>query len=271
MSTAPTGYQTPKTDWKAGDDAPVASGFNRIESNINAIETGSRTLNDGLASPANSGTLRQILSWFAGRLKAITGKSNWYTAPTKTLEDVNTHISATTPHTGVLDLAGTRTMTGNLTLKNADPTNDNHAARKKYVDEIAVEAEQVSFVLGTHAVPQGDFHYDIPYTTPHKRFAIVYVRFHSDYGHSKPDGRFSAIAVPDETFKFGIGRMHNYNSELWLAPLTGPDSVLFFYQDSAIMSIVSCWLDTTNSNIRVTIHNYSTYNMTSTQITAWVY
>lgn len=46
---------------------------------------GSRTVNQALASPANAGTLTQLLSWLAGRIKAITGATNWFDAPAATL------------------------------------------------------------------------------------------------------------------------------------------------------------------------------------------
>ncbi len=49
---------------------------------------GDRTLTDTIAAPAvNVGTLSTILSWFANRIKAITGKADWKTAPRTTLEN----------------------------------------------------------------------------------------------------------------------------------------------------------------------------------------
>jgi hypothetical protein len=51
---------------------------------------GSRTVNQALASPANAGTITQLLSWLAGRIKAITGATNWYDAPAITLAAINT-------------------------------------------------------------------------------------------------------------------------------------------------------------------------------------
>ncbi|MGB9903033.1 MAG: hypothetical protein ACPLQO_00005, partial [Desulfotomaculales bacterium] len=48
------------------------------------------------------GKLVQWVSWFANRIKAITGKTNWYDAPTKSLEqlnnDVNAHLADNTKH-----------------------------------------------------------------------------------------------------------------------------------------------------------------------------
>lgn len=99
MGTAPNGYNTPKTNWAAGN-IPAASDFNRIEMNIQAVEEGQRTIDQAQTPASNAGSLRQFLDWFANRIKAITGKTNWYDAPSKTLEDLNTHINAAAPHSG---------------------------------------------------------------------------------------------------------------------------------------------------------------------------
>lgn len=52
------------------------------------------TISDALATPASVGTATQLLGWMAGRLKAITGKTSWLTAPVITLEAANTAINA---------------------------------------------------------------------------------------------------------------------------------------------------------------------------------
>lgn len=94
MSTAPSGWQTPKTNWLTSD--PIAVGdLNRAEANSAAIETGSRTLDQALAAPANIGNLRQVLSWFAGRIRAITGAANWHDAPATNLAVLHTHRTRT--------------------------------------------------------------------------------------------------------------------------------------------------------------------------------
>jgi len=98
MGTAPNGYNTPKTNWQA-NNVPLASDFNRIEGNIQAIEENLRTIDPAQVPTSNQGSLRQLLDWFANRIKAITGKTNWYDAPSKTLEDLNAHINNTNnPH-----------------------------------------------------------------------------------------------------------------------------------------------------------------------------
>lgn len=84
MSTPPSGWQEPKKDWKAGDVVSSAD-FRRIEENIEAIELGPRGLDPTQAPTGNVGSLRQMLDWFANRIKAITGASNWYDNPVKSL------------------------------------------------------------------------------------------------------------------------------------------------------------------------------------------
>src|SRR5690606_27085553 len=78
------GWQNPKTNW-ASANVPLPTDFNRIESNLQAIELGQRTLDPSQAPSGNTGSLRQILDWFANRIRAITGATNWYDSPIITL------------------------------------------------------------------------------------------------------------------------------------------------------------------------------------------
>lgn len=95
MSGAPTGWQAPRTNWTS--DHPVQHhDLNRMEGNTLAAEEGNRTLDQALVAPANVGTLRQLLSWLAGRIRAITGAANWWEAPATTLAAANNHINSTT-------------------------------------------------------------------------------------------------------------------------------------------------------------------------------
>jgi len=120
---APSGYQTPKTNWAAGN-VPAASDFNRIEGNIQAVEEGSRTIDPAQAPSSNSGTLRQLLDWFANRIKAILGTTNWYDTPPATLQDAKDHFNNTSnPHnvtaaqTGALvSIDGVSNAGGNVDL-----------------------------------------------------------------------------------------------------------------------------------------------------------
>ncbi|HWO57697.1 MAG TPA: tail fiber domain-containing protein [bacterium] len=60
---------------------------------------GNRTADPSLVPTGNTGTLTSFLSWFANRVKAVTGTTNWYDAPPTTLAATNTHINATNnPH-----------------------------------------------------------------------------------------------------------------------------------------------------------------------------
>jgi len=68
------------------------------ESEITDAKIGNRTIDQGIATAvSNTGTLTQLFSFLAKIIKGITGKTNWYDAPTKTLEQVNTDLSS---HTG---------------------------------------------------------------------------------------------------------------------------------------------------------------------------
>ncbi|MBT9177508.1 MAG: hypothetical protein DDT20_01842 [Firmicutes bacterium] len=113
MSGAPTGWQDPRTTWLASHPITTTD-LNRIEGNTLATELGNRTLDQALPAPANTGTLRQILSWFAGRIRAITGATNWWDVPATTLAAASTHHGAVAPHTGHVLRTGD-TMTGTLT------------------------------------------------------------------------------------------------------------------------------------------------------------
>lgn len=53
----------------------------------------SLTVSQSTAPTGNTGTISSILGYLANRIKAITGKTNWYDTPSKTLEDVSTHIA----------------------------------------------------------------------------------------------------------------------------------------------------------------------------------
>lgn len=117
-----TGWQDPKTDWKAAD-RPTADDLNRIEANTQAIEIGARAVSDTTAPTGSAGSLRQLIGWILNRLKAITGKAAWHTAPAITLESASTKITA---------LEGSRvekagdTMTGALIAQ----TNTNYTTRQ---------------------------------------------------------------------------------------------------------------------------------------------
>jgi hypothetical protein len=143
MST-PQGWQTPKTNWDSKDPVGV-SDLNRMEGNPLAIETGDRTLDPAQAPSSNTGTLRQILSWFANRLKAITGAANWYDAPVTTLAATKSHMDATSVHGATSSATANRIIIRDSAgrAKVAAPSASDDIARKAEVDA-------VSSALNTH-------------------------------------------------------------------------------------------------------------------------
>lgn len=97
--TAPTGWQNPKTSYTA-EDVLTPEQFERIEGNAYATELGARTIDPSQSPTGVIGTLRQLLDWFANRIRAILGTTNWYDAPPTTLTAAKSHIDAAAPHSG---------------------------------------------------------------------------------------------------------------------------------------------------------------------------
>jgi len=87
------------------------------------------------ASPG-SGTLSQILSWMANRIKTITGKTNWWDAPPTTLQAAKNHIDAAAPHSGHETPSGAQAK-ADTALNSA----------KQYTDQ---EVAEVSQALDAH-------------------------------------------------------------------------------------------------------------------------
>jgi hypothetical protein len=130
MSTAPSGFQTPKNNWQPAD-VVQASDLNRIEGNINAIEQGSRTIDPSQAPTGVAGNLRNFLDWFANRIRAITGTTNWYDAPPATLSSLNTSLSSHKSATPIDHPDGSVTLAklAASTMTSAGGTEPNRLAR----------------------------------------------------------------------------------------------------------------------------------------------
>ena len=57
--------------------------WDKLETELNP------TINQDIIPTQNVGKLSEIVSWVTNRIKAITGKANWYDSPTKSLEQLN--------------------------------------------------------------------------------------------------------------------------------------------------------------------------------------
>ena len=104
---------------------------------VNDAAIGSRTPNQSQA-PASpgTGTLTQLISWLANRIKATTGKTNWWDAPPTTLQAAKNHIDAAAPHSGHETPSGAQEK-ANAALNSA----------KQYTDQ---EVAEVSQALDAH-------------------------------------------------------------------------------------------------------------------------
>lgn len=72
-----------------------------INANMDTIDAVLKPTADPAQVPSGLvGKLNEWISWITNRIKAITGKTNWYDAPDTTLAAAKTHIDATAPHSG---------------------------------------------------------------------------------------------------------------------------------------------------------------------------
>ncbi len=89
---------------KGNADALVAHSANAVldhpDGSVTDTKIGNRTADQTQAPIGSTGTLTQLLSWVVNRIKAITGKTNWYDAPDTTLAAAKNHIDAAAPHSG---------------------------------------------------------------------------------------------------------------------------------------------------------------------------
>lgn len=109
--------------------------------NAQIVDTALTPTADPTKVPASNGAFKLIdwVSYLTNRIKAITGKANWYDVPSKTLEDVNTHISDTTAAHGATSAATAskiiiRDAAGRA--KVAAPSAADDIARKDTVDAV---------------------------------------------------------------------------------------------------------------------------------------
>ncbi len=75
---------------------------NDFNSNTDIIDTALTPTASPNQVPVSNGPgkLTQWVSWIANRIKAITGKTNWYEAPDITLAQTRDHVDAANPHPG---------------------------------------------------------------------------------------------------------------------------------------------------------------------------
>ena len=139
MGTAPNGWQTPKTDWQAGD-VPSKDDFNRIEANTQELQ-------DVKAEKAD--------------LTSHTGASSPHSGHA-TVTALNTHTGATSAHNATSAATANRIMMRDAygRAKVAKPVAGDDVARKDTVDVVqsnldahkadgASHAKTARFVVGT--------------------------------------------------------------------------------------------------------------------------
>lgn len=91
---------------------------------------GTRTIDQSVVPNGHTGTLTALLSGIANRIKAITGRPNWYDDPDFDL----TGTASAVPNTLIRRNADARAAV-------ADPQTPNQIATKRYVDGISQQAQ----------------------------------------------------------------------------------------------------------------------------------
>lgn len=125
----------------AGDGPKIGSSGLAAGAATDAV-IGNRTVSDATAPTGDSGTVTTLFGWVANMIKAITGKSNWRTVPSTTLEAANTHHNATTAHSATSTATASRMMTRDAAGRSqvADPSVAADIANKGYVDTVVTGA-----------------------------------------------------------------------------------------------------------------------------------
>ncbi len=97
MATYTKNYELTKPD-----AATEYYDINVQNENMNKIDAALEPTADPEQIPASNGPgkLQLWISWIANRIKAITGKTNWYDAPATTLEAAKSHLDGVAPHSG---------------------------------------------------------------------------------------------------------------------------------------------------------------------------
>ena len=86
---------------------------------ITDVNIGNRTIDQGIAATvSNTGTITQLFSFLAKIIKGITGKTNWYDVPVKTLEGLNTDIANHAGNSTIHVTAGDKTNWADKYTKN---------------------------------------------------------------------------------------------------------------------------------------------------------
>lgn len=88
LTTSIFGFKKPELTDSPPDITVMNDNYDKIETELHP------TVNDTLIPTGDTYKVSEFVGFLANRIKVITGKSNWYDNPSKTLEDLNTHITS---------------------------------------------------------------------------------------------------------------------------------------------------------------------------------
>lgn len=88
--------KTPNYDLNKPDYTEIADIPGHFNQNMDILDAALTPTADPTKTPTGNGPGKIVdwVSWLANRLKAITGKANWWESPTKSLEQLNTELTS---------------------------------------------------------------------------------------------------------------------------------------------------------------------------------
>ncbi|TMV48117.1 hypothetical protein FE783_19385 [Paenibacillus mesophilus] len=103
------------------DSHRQAATLDHPDGSVTDAKIGNRTIDDTVAAASGADTPTRLWSKLANMIKKITGKANWWDAPVKTIEQLNTDVAnlrATAD--AALPRDGSQAMTGDLAINKSN-------------------------------------------------------------------------------------------------------------------------------------------------------
>ena len=142
---------------QGGGDLSADRTLSIADAGVTDAHIGTRTIDDSIPAAAGADTPTRLWSKLANMIKAITGKSNWWTPPVTTIEALNANKLNTSAYTAADVLVKIKTVDGSGSGLNADGLDGYHADVASNVNSVAVrDANGWITARGVHSdAPQG--------------------------------------------------------------------------------------------------------------------
>lgn len=147
----------PLTTHTDGSGGGISSENIRADAVTDTI-IGNRTVDQAIAdSYSNTGTLTKLFSWIAKTLKALKGTTNWYDAPSDTINNIHTRVNTNTTNisSGVAALNTHKASSDHDSRYYTETELNNGALDARYYTETELNAGQLNTLYYTKAQLEG--------------------------------------------------------------------------------------------------------------------